>query len=61
MPVTVWQDEQKAQIKEALKHFALLAIVPETFEYLELKAMPNRRNGWKKQGDGSWTVTSVVP
>ncbi len=54
------QDKQKKEVENALSHFALLAIVPTSFEYLELKAAPNRRNVWTKSGD-EWKVEQVVP
>ena len=56
------QDDPKENelIEQALSHFALIAIVPDEAEYLELKPMPNRRTQWRSKA-GEWEKTGVAP
>ena len=57
-----WQDKTKAELARANDNYHLVAISPSSVEMLELKAIPNRRTVWHKQGgQNEWTVVSVAP
>ncbi|KAL7419374.1 hypothetical protein Q5752_006212 [Cryptotrichosporon argae] len=51
---------EQALIETALSNFAILALRPESFEFLELKPIPNRRTAWTLEA-GEWVKTAVVP
>ncbi|BGP54297.1 hypothetical protein JCM8202_000728 [Rhodotorula sphaerocarpa] len=55
-------DEQKKQVQEALKNFALIVIDAIEVDLVDLGSMPNKRTQWvRKQGSSEWQEKGVVP
>ncbi|GAA5855535.1 hypothetical protein JCM8547_007878 [Rhodosporidiobolus lusitaniae] len=55
-------EEQKKQIAEALKNFALIVIDPTEVDLVDLGAVPNTRTAWKLDSSSNeWKEECLVP
>jgi pyridoxamine 5'-phosphate oxidase len=53
-------EEDRRNMKEALKNFAVIVLEPLEVEFLEFAIEPNRRTQWKISGS-EWKERSIVP
>ncbi|PRQ73168.1 hypothetical protein AAT19DRAFT_15921 [Rhodotorula toruloides] len=55
-------DEQKKQVEEAMKNFALIVIDATEVDLVDLGSMPNKRTRWLcDQSSGEWKEEGLVP
>ncbi|BGP14601.1 hypothetical protein JCM10213_001948 [Rhodosporidiobolus nylandii] len=55
-------EEQKKQVEQALKNFALVVIDPSEVDLVDLGAQPNERTQWRlNPAAAEWSEVAVVP
>ncbi|KAH8925097.1 hypothetical protein BT69DRAFT_1280027 [Atractiella rhizophila] len=54
------EGEEKELVKKALENFALIVVMPNRVDYVNLKCVPNVRKIFTKT-DKSWKIEDVVP
>lgn len=57
----VGSEKEKKLVAEALGNFALVLVQPTFVDWHQLGTTPDRRTFFRREEDGSWTETIVVP